>query len=183
MKKAWFIPLLLLALACGDDDGGGTDAAQEMATARDEAVSEDMETGDAPAPDLAADAAPDAEADAAPDAEMDATADAEIDAAVDAEMDATMDAMADGARGAPCLTNFECEDDEACTIFGDEGSFCAVGERGDGAYGEACTTSEECASGACIDDMFCTQECRDDDDCPSDNLPRCSALGLCVRPR
>ncbi|MFK7998759.1 MAG: hypothetical protein AB8H86_04155 [Polyangiales bacterium] len=155
----------LLFCACGDDDSV-TDSGPATPDA-----TEGMDAG--PGDD---DAGPDEE-DAGPD-EEDAgpiTTDA-------GPQDVGVDAPSSPDAGPMCLLNSDCPDTDLCAEVepGTEMSFCIPGERGTTPYGDACTTSEQCVSGACLED-FCTQECAAEDACPNDNLPRCSpGLGLCV---
>ena len=159
----------LLFCACGDDDApadtgpvpadgsGGSDVTRVDAGSDDDAGS-DAGSDDTGPVDSGA-----SEPDAGP-------------------TDAGTDAGSPADAGPMCLLNSDCPDTDLCAEVepGTEMSFCIPGERGTTPYGDACTTSEQCVSGACLEG-FCTMECAGADECPSANLPRCSAgLGLCV---
>ena len=121
--------------------------------------------------------APDA-ADTTPDAGDQPDAGDEPDAGEDlCEQPCTIDPLAADCScfwNADCNVGFRCSDDES--------PVCECGERGTGAYDEACTGSTDCESGLCSDG-FCTKDCTSDDDCTGTNLTRCQMLfGICVAP-
>ncbi|MEM9074947.1 MAG: lamin tail domain-containing protein [Myxococcota bacterium] len=146
--------LLILTLACGDDDGGGTDSGTDAATGSDsggevdsgaEDAGRDAAMEDAAMEDAGADAAmddagadastDDAGADAAADAAMDAATDAAMDAGTDAAMDAGTDAAMDAGvdAGDPCAPN-PCFAGVTCTPSGATFTCgaCPAGMSGDG---------------------------------------------------
>lgn len=81
-----------------------------------------------------------------------------------------------------CASNYECEDTttrcEDVGKPGDDVSCCVPGERGTKKVGEACTSSNDCASGMCIDESMCGDVCKKDEDCP--NTMRCAGDVLCI---
>ncbi|MFT5353657.1 MAG: hypothetical protein ACI9KE_000857 [Polyangiales bacterium] len=160
----------LLFCACGDDDSSVTDTGPTDA-GRTPDVMEGMDAGPDTGPIEGMDAGP-VEVDAGP---------VEVDAG---PSDAGTDVSSSPDAGPLCFLNVDCPDDNLCseTEEGTDMSFCIPGDRGTTPYGDACTTSEQCVSGACLED-FCTMACDAADACPSPNLPRCQpALGLCVPP-
>ncbi len=153
-----------VAIGCGDDDGT---APFDAGNTSDTGSTDDAATADAGDDAAAADAGDDA-----------ATADAGDDAGP--IMDAGFDVLSLEDAGALCLFNSECPDDHLCQGVGDDLSYCVPGARGTTAYGEACTASEECASGVCLED-FCTKLCDSADACEDDDLPRCHpSFGFCT---
>jgi hypothetical protein len=160
-----FSLLLVLALACGDDDVPTVDAGRDAGESLDAA-----ETFDANDP-----------LDAEP---RDANAPLDADEARDANAPLDAETVADAGRIA-CDFNRECPEDSFCDSDAcDEGCFCAVGPRGTGELGDACVSGNECASSICLegpgDVLMCSVECEDDGDCAAP-LPRCIALGICAR--
>ena len=154
--------LLALALGCGDDDAGPADSGTV-----------DAGLIDAGLVDSGADDADDAGA---------------IDAGAD-DSGADDAGVIDAGPPIPCAFNRECPDTMFCDSNAcEEGCYCALGERGTGALGDACASGNDCASSICLegpgDALLCSIECEDDLDCGG-MLPNCTDVAfvgrICVR--
>ena len=168
------LAFLVVGVACGDDDGAPLDAGRDAAVALDAGDRPDASALDASFDAGAEDAAADVDAgpvDAGP-----------VDAGpVDA-------GPVDAGPPIPCAFNRECPesmfcDSDAC----EEGCFCALGARGTGGLGDACTSGNDCASSICLegpgDALVCSIECTESEcDTP---LPLCTDVAfvgrICVR--
>lgn len=158
--------LVVASLACGDDDGAPLDAGRDAGSV--DAGSVDASSVDASSVDAGS---------------VDASSD---DAGSD---DAGSDAgPVDAGPPIPCAFNRECPesmfcDSDAC----EEGCFCALGARGTGALGDACTSGNDCASSICLegpgDVLMCSIECTESE-CGAP-LPVCTDVAfvgrICVR--
>ncbi|MFO0557708.1 MAG: hypothetical protein U0269_06785 [Polyangiales bacterium] len=89
-----------------------------------------------------------------------------------------MDAAAsDGASGAVCSFNRECPASERCECDERNGCRCLTGARGTGAFGQPCSSGNDCASALCVEgpnagQSLCSDECTGPAQC-SGMLPRC----------
>jgi hypothetical protein len=180
-----------MTMDTGVEDIGGTD---DTGSPEDTEVPED--TGDEPA-DVAADSG-DEPTDVAPD-----TGGGEDTSGTDAEETGTSDSGTDtsdtstdsgqqdagdscSSRGlSSCFSNYDCASNERCEELGTESDplkCCTTGSRGSKSAGEDCTTDRSlaCESGVCVNNQgsstyYCSKECEQDSECPS-NVSTCTSL-------
>lgn len=97
------------------------------------------------------------------------------------DMETTPDMAMTCATENQCFSNEDCGETERCaSISGEINGCCEVGARGTKAPGEMCTTANECDTGLCVDNTYCSKTCQSDSDCITD-LPKCNAVyGLCI---
>ncbi|MEM9069962.1 MAG: Hint domain-containing protein [Myxococcota bacterium] len=156
-KHAWLTGLLILAIACGDDDGAGTDAGGGS----------------------------DAAADSGSDSGGGASDSGATDSAVGMDS-ATDDAGADDAGADDAGADDAGADDDAgsdAAVARDAGPLCEGNMPG--RCTERGTSCLSCPAGGPLENYLCTTACRSDADCTSRERPDCNQMndrtpGICA---